>query len=952
MKKVLLLFLAGIFYTTGINAKSSIEGKVLENKSNNPIELATIRLLQQKDSAYITGALTDEKGIFDFKKIENGKYILEIKYLGYKNLYKNIEIKNKNLLAGDFYMKENVKLLKAVEVKGNAAQMIVKEDTIEYNVSAFKTAENAVVEDLLKKLPGVEVDKDGNITVNGEKIKKVRVDGKKFFDDDVQMATKNIPVNIVDKVQVTDQKSEMAELTGFEDENTERIINLKIKKNRKKGIFGNITGGIGSDVNNEFNPLKKTKDFIDNDLRYNTNAFLNIMNGEMQTAIIAGANNTNTMRSGRGRGGFGSGRTGTTETQNLGINNNSEINDLLKIGGNISANHSNNFVETDAEKESWLKDSTYINKSESKSTNDNKDLQLRTEAEWKIDSLTTLILQPNISYTKNHSKRESVYSYYITESEEDIENLNDTTSWGKSKNNSHGDSYNGGLNLILNKKSRIKRGRSYTFRVNGSLGTNNSNGENYSEKNSAYSSEKVDQQSNTTADSYSSGFRFSLVEPLWNLKNLIELSARADMNYRTSVKDQYNDDDGDGNYTDLDSTYSSNFKNNFYKEAIEIKYRKQDSTYRLTLGIKAEPAQTKSKNKTYNGNNDTKRTNNVVNYAPSITYRYKFGRKKFARIQYRGRTNQPSIDQIQPIKNNNNLMNETIGNSKLNPSFTHRLRIMYSSSNPSTFSSLSAGLNGEFTKDALITNSIYDNTGKEWRQTVNAKDIPYSINAILMYNIPIKKKFHFNTRTNINYRERFGYSDKSGTESAFTDKEQTNLRLGNKSRTISSGINQNLSFTYSNDFIEIGLRGYVRYANTANSLNNYYHQETWDWTSSGNINLYLPYNTTISTDLNYTTREGYSSYSNDQLVWNASLDKSIFNKKGTLSLKIYDILQQKLSVNESVGDNYRSLSKSNMITSYFTVNFTYRIAKFAGGAKMSDMMRGRRRGFYRGRRSL
>jgi len=339
----LLLLLITVSITSF--AQHNIQGKVLDKQNEGGIEMATIRLLKASDSTLVQGCLTDEKGDFVLSKVKDGNYIVETRFLGYDRAYQNVAMAGKIIFLKNIFLEQESKNLKEVEVRGMTAQLAVKGDTIEYNPSAFKTPENAVVEDLLKKLPGVEVDASGNITVNGESIKQVRVDGKKFFTGDVQMATKNVPVSMVDKVQVVDQKSDIAKLTGFEDDNTERIINLTTKANRKKGLFGNIALGGGADMNKEF--------------RYDNNAFLNIMNGGSQTAIIGSANNTNSQRSGRGRRGMSGGGNGITTTQNIGINNNTEISNKLKIGGNGSFNNTSNSSITSSERESWLSGSSF-----------------------------------------------------------------------------------------------------------------------------------------------------------------------------------------------------------------------------------------------------------------------------------------------------------------------------------------------------------------------------------------------------------------------------------------------------------------------------------------------------------------------------------------------------------------------------------------------------------------
>ena len=250
MKKTfLLLTLLGLNLLAF--SQHSIQSSVTDSKNYGAIEMATVRLLRAKDSTLVQGAQTNLKGDFILTKIKPGNYVLIISTIGYNDYVRNITMEKKDLILKTIQMTENIKLLKEVEVKGTAAQMVVKGDTLEYNASAFKTAENAVVEDLLKRMPGVEISSEGKITVNGQEIKKVRVDGKKFFGDDVEMTTKNLTADMIDKIQVLEQKSDMAQLTGFEDGDTERIINLTLKPNRRKGVFGNFTGGVGMDTNDE-----------------------------------------------------------------------------------------------------------------------------------------------------------------------------------------------------------------------------------------------------------------------------------------------------------------------------------------------------------------------------------------------------------------------------------------------------------------------------------------------------------------------------------------------------------------------------------------------------------------------------------------------------------------------------------------------------------------------------
>ena len=910
LRSVSILLYILLVFNNSTFGQHSIQGKILDKNDEGAIEMANIRLLHSMDSSYISGCPSDEKGFFTFKKILNGSYILEVRFLGYNAFFRNVTLSGKPLLLKNIYLEKSDLQLKEFEVTGMTAQMSVRNDTVEYNSAAFKTAENAAVEELLQKLPGVVIDADGKITIHGEEIKKIRVDGKKFFGGDIQMATKNIPVDLIDKIQVIDQKSEMAQLTGFEDDNTERIINLTFKPNRKKGLFGNVTTGAGMDT--------------DKDFRYNENVYLNMLNGNAQTTITAGANNANKQRSGKGRTGISG---GTIETQNFGINNNTEFSKMLKIGGNASYNHTSNQSETSSERESWLKDVIYNNFNESFSKKANNQANVQLELEWKIDTLTTLIIQPELNYSQGISFGQNMYEYFAD---------GDSISWGKSQNSSESKGVNADLNILFSRKSKIKKGRTFTLNVGGSFNDSKSQGENRSDKTTTDTTIIVDQHTQNTSTSSNANMRISYVEPLWNLSNFLETSITSRLSKRSSEKLQYKKGEND-QYNLLDSVYSNRFENNFYNEALELNFRHQEIKYNYMIGLKAEPSQTYS-TAFYKNTEVIARTNEVINIAPIASYRYNFGRKHFARLEYRGRTSQPGLEQMQPVRNNNNLMHETIGNPSLNPSFEHSLRLMYTSYNAQRYSSFSSGLNGSMTKDALVNNSIYDKTGKQYSQTINSVNAPFNVNGNIIFNTPIiKNRLQFNTRTELSFQKRFGYSDRNKTMEAFNP--DGNLRLGNLSKTQNSKATQSLSLTFTTDIIEIGTQGSVRYSNTQNSLNASKNQVTKDWTGSGNFNLHLPFNVVISNDLNYTKRQGYSNFENNELVWNASIDKTMFRKRGTLSLKLYDILQQKLTIRESIGDNYRQLSRFDALTSYFMLNFTYKIIKLGNGVKRTDIRR-------------
>ena len=900
---ILCFFLAlfGIFSTS---AQRSVQGKIIDSIRVEAIESATIRLLNAKDSTFLTGALSDANGQFMLSKIKDGKYILQIRFLGFEPHTQPIEIAGKNLILKDITLNEITNDLHAVEVVGVLAQLEVKGDTLEYNPAAFKLAENSVVEDLLRKIPGVEVDSKGVITVNGQEIQQIRVDGKKFFSGDVQMATQNLTIDMVERLQVIDQKSEMAKLTGFDDGNTVRVINIKLKENRKKGVFGNLEGGTGLDK--------------EGGLRYNTNVVLNLMNGtKTQTSLVVNANNINSMRSSNGQGGFIGGGSGLNETQRISFNSNTQPSKFLSIGGNGSFNSTVNTNASSSERENYLDTLTYYTRSNSKSVSQSKSANIRMDLNWRIDTLTTLVLEPNIGYSTSQSNSNSQNANL---------QLADTISFNTSRNESSGNGLNGSLNMIISRRSASKKGRTFTIRLGGSLNNSNNDGFRYSFKHTLRKDTTIEQRTENTSANYSYNIRTSFVEPLWDNKNLIELAASLNANMRFSDRLLYNDLNRDHVFNDIDSAYSNQLENSSFSESFDLSYRHSADRFNYTVGINVQPSQTFSKS--YYLNADTVSRKNIVsNFSPNALLRYSFEKQSSLQVNYRGSTSQPSVDQIEPVKSNNPSY-LALGNPTLLPSMTQNLSLSYNKSFKSRLSSFSSNASVRFTTDELVLNTFYnDSLGIQYSQTVNSKNTPLSGNAGLSFNAPIiKNRLKFSTQISGNFSQRFGYSNRSRTLDPFDS--DGNLRLGLLSKTNTRGLTQNLNITLNTDPVDLELRGTVRYNRTQNSLNANKSQETYDYTTIANLSLNLPERLTVTNTWSYTARVGYSGFTKNELVWNATIRKMAFKSKGTFSLRINDILQQGQNIRESIGDASRTISRTNMLTSFFMVSYAHRITRF------------------------
>ena len=945
MKKI-VSFIFFIAITMTVQAQHTLSGTLLSKTDGAPVEMATIRLFsyhptaQGIDSTLVQGAQTTYDGIFILSNIRQGEYKLIISSVGFAEITKTIQMPNHDLDLPTIRLEEQVQHLAEVSVQGRAAEMTVKGDTIEYNTAAYQVSETATVEELLKKMNGVEVDKEGNVTINGEEIKSVRIDGKKFFGDDVQTATKNIPADMIEKIQVIDEKSEMAKLTGFEDDETERIINLSLKKNRKKGVFGNYSGALGADMVTDEggwfdygNPAYGATDdarmvhFLENDARYNANIFTNLLLGESQTTIIGGANNTNEIRSRRGRGWSGGQNAGVTASENLGVNTNIDLTGKLDkkdektellLGGDATLNHSVNDTRTQSQKESYSEEATYIDQDSTNKVTHAWDAQMRLEMEYQIDSMNKVILRPQISYSNSRYAQTNDYTY-----ERDSVLIND----GYQNQNSLQEEISAAIRATYNHKF-AKPGRSLTMRANVTFKNTKGETDTYAFDNLTNVA-LVDQNTLSHNNALSYSLRTSFVEPIYGKNHFIETVLSLSGSNRNSVKDQYSMDSITGNY-EYDSVYSNALTNDMYTEQLELNYRWVSEKIDLTAGARVLAIQTHST--TYYGNTLARDTlYNRWNWSPNVRFRYKFGQKEFARIVYRGNVNQPTIQQMEPVRNNSDAMNETVGNLGLNPAFSHNIFAMYSKFNQEKFSSIMTGFRASLTQDALTNNTIYDQTGKRYMQTVNADMIPWNIGADFMSNTPFcNKMFQFHSRTAVSYNQRVAYvlREQDADEIAQLIAADQ-LPLGDASKTGNFRMSSDLTLRFTHKIVDIGVKNTNVYSLTHNSLNKKNISHIGDWIISGDVTFHLPKSWNIATDIAYTSRSGYQGLTDvNELIWNFSIDKTW--KNSTLTLKVYDLLNDKKNIVQTVNETSVSYQKFNTLPTYAMLTFTYKLNRMGG----------------------
>lgn len=887
-----------------------VTGVVVEQGNNEPIEQATVRLLSVKDSTLVRGVASSRNGSFTLKNVKAGNYLLHISFVGFDPLYQPLRITGKTdpVNMGKLELSDGAILLGEAIVIGKAAEVVVRNDTVEYNADSYKVAEGSVLEDLLKKMPGVEISSDGKITVNGKEVKKVMVDGKEFFSDDPKVASKNLPSKMIEKVQVLDKKSDMAMMTGFDDGNEETVINLTVKPGMKQGWFGNAFAGYGSQQ------------------RYEANAMVNRFINNDQITFMGGLNNTNNMGfsdlassmfSGMGgggrRGGSRGAGSGITTSGNGGLNFSKEFNSKLTLGGNARYSHSENDAFGKSNQQNILPgDSTSYENQYNNSNTRNDNFGVNFRLEWKPDTLTSLIFRPDISYSQSQSRESG--------EQNTLSILRDTVNVGKSSNTSDSEGYN--LNAALDFSRKLNNeGRVFSASLSGGNSHSNSNGFNFSDIEYFLDPDKsqiLDQSTRNKNQGFNYRAYVSWVEPIGH-NNFIQATYSFSQNKQESLRNTFSKNE-EGDYSVLDTAYSKSYRNNFVSQRASLSFKSQRTKFNYTIGLNLDPSYSTSEN--FVGDSVfSKLSRSVVNLSPMAQFNYMFDKRTNLRIIYNGRTSQPSMTQLQPVEDISNPLNIVRGNPDLNPRYTNSLTLRFQQFTPEKQRAFMVMADGNYIMNDIVSYSMYNaNTGG---RTTTYKNVNgnYSANLRVMLNTPLRnKKFSVNTMTTAAFMNSNGYIN-----------EQKNT---SKNLTLS----ERAGADFRSSLLDVGINGNIRYNGTTNSLQKQNDLYTFNYGVGGYTTIYLPLDFKVESDINWNTNSGYADgYQQKEILWNASASKTFLkNNQGTLRFKIYDILKQRSNISRSVTANAITDSEYNTLSSYFMFHFIYRFSIFKGGATMSD----------------
>ncbi|MEO5591720.1 MAG: TonB-dependent receptor [Chitinophagaceae bacterium] len=919
------LLLINIFFssllTVHAQKEGSIKGIIKDTSSGLPLSDATVTVLLAKDSSLVSFSRTNNNGFFTIRNLEKDAYRLLVTHVGYLNITTQFVITATftDIDFGTLIINNKSTLLQEVTVTQEKPPVVIRNDTLEYNAGSFKTKPNAVVEDLLKKLPGIQVDKDGKVKSNGEEVKRVLVDGKEFFGNDPKMATKNLPADAIDKVQVFDRKSDQSRFTGFDDGNSEKTINLTIKSDKKNGVFGKATAGAG-----------------DKGL-YQGNFNVNSFSGERQFSAIGMLNNTNKQGFSfmdilnftgglPGAGGRGGGMQADMNSMGLpiqGANNNQGIT-TTKAGGlnynnswqknlDVMSSYFYNRLQTDKTEKAyqqWLLPGNNFNTTkDNNSANTNESHRINISGDYKIDSTNSLKLTSSVNLQQSQ--------YNINS------NYNSTATAGNLLNDGYANLFTAGKgynwnNSALFRHRFAKKGRTFSANLSVNLNNTKSNGGLQSLNNyylpdgSLQQSDTINQVNNQYNDSRSYGAVLSYTEPL-SKKSLLEFNYNFNATRSTSDKRTFDFDKPSGKYAALNDALSNNFLSDYIYHRPTINWRNQQKKYNFAIGAAVQQAALNSKFHIMAKDSAIERS--FVNFLPNANMQYKVSQYKNIRVFYNTFTRQPSVTQLQPLTDNSDPLNIKIGNPGLKQEYYHRLQAEYISFDPYRHTSFFAGLTGGLTGNKIVNADQLGAQGQRITQPVNVNGA-YNVSMNTSWGFPVKK-----IKSKLNLNSALSQSHNIG----FVNTLKNNINAWNASQEIVWNYNYK-------ELLDLSAGAEVIYNDVKYSLQNQQNLQYWSQHYTFEINLYLPKGFSFASDVDYTTRSGLTQgYNLHAVLWNAGIAKQVFkNKKGEFRLQVYDILSQNVGVSRNNNQNYIEDLSYNVLKRFWQLSFTYNISRFAG----------------------
>lgn len=923
MRKIPLLF----FIILGCNAvlyaqkNGTAKGIAFDSLAQKSVSSATISVLDKKDSSLVTFTMTDNTGRFSVSGLANGEYRLLISHVNYHNSATTFKItdETKNADLGNIILTDKNQMLPEVIVTNEAPPITLVDDTVQYNAGSFKTVPNATVEQLLKKLPGVQVDKDGTIKAQGETVSRVLVNGKEFFGNDPKIATRNLTADLIDKVQVYDKQSDQAQLTGFDDGNYEKTINLKLKKDKSQGVFGKVMAGAGN------------KDRYEG--RFNLNSF----KGARQVSAIGMGNNTNAegfsfndilsfsgalSQLQRGSAGAGTINISSSQASSLGmnaaqsggintawaggINYNNIIGNKLDWQSSYFYNRYNPKSESHVLRQNILGNTTSFYKEDANTNNLNNSQRFNINALYQIDSMHSIRFTPNISYQK--TSNQSYKTYQTNAANGDLVNQ------GFSNSLSNSDGYNFS-NEILFRKKFARKGRTLSVTLNTSLNESNGDGSlssivNYYTNGVATRKDTVNQQNTSNSDLRGYNAKAVYTEPLWK-RSLLEFSAGKSYTQNTSQQKTYDYNTNTKNYDKINAAQTNDYENGYGFTNAGIRLRTQKGKTTWSLGLNWQEAELKGK--IISGVKDSVITKSFKNLLPNASFRYNFTRFKSFTLNYSASTNQPSMTQLQPVPDITNPLYIKEGNPDLKQEFTQSFRGNLNLISPYSGKNLFLFFTASTTQNKIVNNdSVNLQTGIRRTRYTNVDGV-YNLNGSLSYSLPIR--FVHGT---IEVSNNIGYNKGKQFINNSANSIQT-LSMGPQLRfDINPYEKLNMAFSAQYNYNKTNY-------SLQSSLNNKYFSQAYN----ASADWQLPASFMLGTSFAYTINSQRATGFNIKVpIWNANISKQMLkNNRGELKLSAYDLLNRNTGITRNTNQNYIEDQQVNTLRRFFMLSFTYSLSK-------------------------
>ena len=922
---LLCLFLTTTVLAQRTGPKPEIGGMVVDSATGKFLGQAAVSLLMARDSSYVMGTITDGDGQFQLRNVAPGHYRLLITFLGYRNGYQSVMVvsdvpKIDGIIV---QMVEQSSQLQEVVIRQERAPVTMKHDTVEFNAGSFKTQPNAAVEELLRKLPGIQVSRDGTIKAQGQTVRRVLVDGKPFFGDDHKMATRNLPAGIIDKVQLYDQSSDQSQFSGVDDGNRERTINLTLRRDKRKGYFGQNELGFGTARDGQAN-------------RYQGRLNLNRFNNGRQLSLIGQANNLNQQNFTLGvgpaqapvfvgdqEGGVPTGsQTPSTviEVRAAGLNYKDKLGKRAELSTSYFLNQGITTTDQQSRRTSIL---PAIGRYQQLLTTDqqqysqNRQLTHRfnLRLDWQLDSMTSLRLTSNLSWQiTDYASRLSSRSALPGLSGQP----NQVVNTGVTSYESAGNSLNGYNNLLLMRKFQ-RDGRTLSVNLNTVPGDGDTKALNQS-ANTFYDStganpvlNVLNQQNRQTIRTLQNTLTLSYTEPL-SLTQKIELRYAYSANSNRADRLTNDRDEATGLYDRPNRPLSNQFSSAFAYHRAGATFQNQRLRYRWAVGADVQQSFLHLENRSA----DTNQRRQYVNLLPNVLFNYTFSGNRNLRLHYRTRLNAPSIAQLQPVIDNTNPLNIRVGNPQLAPEFYQAVFLTYNGSTDEGDNSFFAFVGLNQSNNRIATSTMISPAGVQTTRPVNADGF-WSANGSVSIGRrlqPAKLGLTFSTDVALSQTVSFINDQRNETRTASVGQ---GVRLqSNFSSNLEYGISANV--TYQTASYSLPLRGTDAKQNTA----------FWSQYATADLFWKLPFRFVLTTDLTYTATTGRAAGYNQQFMgWNAALARQFFKgDQGELRVQVFDVLNQNRSLIRNTTDTYIEDVQSRILRRYLLVSFVYNLRKF------------------------